>query len=151
MANRLGLDLDRAIRKANLTPADVARFAGVPPRWLESVMAGAQTRPGSKKLARLTDAIGALGMQPVAPQVEPDRVTEPQLAHRERCCAPASELNAAAAAISAQTASLVTLARNMTDLAESQARLDQTLLRLVAALNALLDLPGPPAAKDPPS
>ncbi|MGO9179186.1 MAG: hypothetical protein ACLQBX_19375 [Candidatus Limnocylindrales bacterium] len=151
MANRLSLDLQRAIRKANLTPADVARFAGVPPRWLESVMAGAQIRPGSKKLARLTDAIGVLGMQPAAPQAGHDLVPDPQLAHAERSGASAGELTAAAAAISAQTASLVTLARNITDLAESQARLEQTLTRFLAALNALLAVPGPSAPKGPPS
>ncbi len=151
MARRLGPDLERAIRKANLSPADVARFAGVSPRWLDSIMAGAPVRPGSKKLARLTEAIGLLGVEPGVSQPEP--VVGPGMSPTPapRPGAAPGELAAAAAAISAQTASLVTLARNVADLADSQARLDHTLVQLVAALNGLLAVPAPPPDKRAPS
>ncbi|HXQ95474.1 MAG TPA: helix-turn-helix transcriptional regulator [Candidatus Acidoferrales bacterium] len=158
MARRLGPDLERAIRKANLSPADVARFAGVSPRWLHSIMAGAPVRPGSKKLARLTEAIGLLGVEPsvsqpepvVAPGMSPTPAQRPGAAPGELAAA-TGQLAAAAAAISAQTASLVTLARNVADLADSQARLDRTLVQLVAALNGLLAEPAPPPDKRAPS
>lgn len=145
----MGPDLERAIRKANLSPADLARFAGVSPRWLGSVMAGAPIRPDSKKLARLTEAIGLLGVEPRVSQLAPVPEPDTPLARNEPPGACSGELAAAAGAISTQTASLLTLARNVADLTDTQARLDRTLSQLVAALDGLLAVPAAPEEEHP--